>query len=368
MKVPPTIGQALKLIAVATVLGLVATGQHLLAMRMIDRPDYHTVTHALKSSVPGWYLWALLAPVVGWFVQRVSFERRRWLLPLLLHLGFAIAIVITHALLGEVVDRVIDFPSADHHPFSQTAAKILQGLLWNAPWSLASYAAVAGSLLSYHYYRRFREREIAAALLTGQLAEARLAALRHRLSPHFLFNSMNTIAMLVRMNRPADAIRTIAGLSELLRVVLVDEDRDEVSLAAELDLIRQYLEIEQIRFEDRLQVSIEATPESLRVEVPRLMLQPIVENAIRHGIGTRAGDGTIAIKAVVTNHQLRIAIEDNGPGLGAPPAPGTGVGIKNVEQRLATRYGAAAAFSLGDRPGGGAVATVTIPLPGGATR
>ncbi len=361
MTISPAAGRVGRLFAVATVLGLFATAQHYLAMRMVDRPDYHTIGHALKSSLPDWYLWALFVPLIGWFVRQVSFERRRWLVPLILHFGFAVAIVLVHGLLGEVVDRVIDFPSANHQPFLDTAGLIVRGLLGKAPWSLTGYAAVAGSILAYHYYRRFRERELAAARLTGQLAEARLAALRHQLSPHFLFNAMNTIAMLIRMNRGADAVRTVAGLSDLLRAILVDTDRDEVPLATEMALVRQYLAIEQIRFEDRLQVVIETTAESLQELVPRLILQPIVENAIRHGIGRQAGDGHLAIYAAIAGTDLEIRVEDNGPGLGATPIPGTGVGLQNVLQRLATRFLGKATFALENRPGGGAVATLRLP-------
>lgn len=331
-------------------------------MRMVDRPDYHTVGHALKSSLPTWYLWAAFAPLVSWFVKRVSFQRGRWLGPLLLHLAFAVAILVVHELLVEVIDRVIGFPTSSHYPFRQTAGLIVGSLLRGFPWSLANYAAVAGAILSYHFYQRYREREMAAATLARQLAEAQLASLRHQLSPHFLFNSMNTIAMLIRMDRGADAVRTVAGLSELLRSMLVDDDRNEVTLESELALIRQYLEIEQIRFADRLRFSIEATPESRSAIVPRLILQPIVENAIRHGIGRTATPGAIAIKASVAGRVLQIQVLDNGPGLGDPPTPGIGLGIKNVEERLAARYGSAATFSLKTTPGEETVATITLPV------
>ncbi len=362
MTTTPAARRFAQLAALATVLGLIASSQHFLAMRMVDRPDYHTVSHALKSSLPTWYLWAAFVPLVSWFVKRVSFQRDRWFGPLLLHLGFAISATIAHALLGELIDRVIGFPTSMHHPLRQTAGLIVGSLLRGFPWSLANYAAVAGAILAYHFYQQYREREVAAATLARQLAEARLASLRHQLSPHFLFNAMNTIAMLIRMDRGPDAVRTVAGLSDLLRSMLVDDDRNEVSLEAELALVRQYLEIEQIRFADRLRFSIEASTAALRTSVPRLILQPIVENAIRHGVGRVAAGGEVTVTAAIAKSLLRIEVRDNGPGPTAAESPGTGVGIRNVTDRLVARYGGAATFALEHGAGRGTVATITIPI------
>jgi two-component system LytT family sensor kinase len=357
---PPFPGPT-RLFAAATVIGLAMSAQHYLAMRMVDRPDYHTIGHALKSSLPTWYMWAALAPVVVFFIDRVGFDRRRWVGPLLLHLAFGFALVVVHALGVEVIDRIIDFPGDRHRPFFQTAAMIIGFLIRNLPLSLSSYGAVVGFFLAYRYYQRYRERELATATMAKELAEARLASLRQQLGPHFLFNAMNTIAMLVRKNRRDDAVRTIAGLSDLLRDMLADRGSDDVPLATELDTARRYLDIERIRFEDRLRVTVDAPPATLGVLVPRLLIQPLVENAVRHGIARRSAAGAVDIRAELAGTDLVITVTDDGPGPTVGESSGTGVGIASVAARLEAKYGPRASFELAAVAGGGARATIRLP-------
>lgn len=354
----PTIGQ---LFAAATVLGLVFGGQHYLAMRMVERPDYHTVGHALKASMPPWYLWAALGPSVIWFIERVRFTRQRWLGPLLLHLGFGSAVIAIHGLVTGAIYRLVDFPNDGHPPVGQAAVMILEGLLGDLPFSLSRYGAVAGFFLAYDHYQRYRDRELTSSRLAKELAETRLAGLRMQLGPHFLFNAMNTIAMLIRRNRPDDAVRTVAGLSELLRAFLTDAGAEDTSLGEEVETVRKYLDIEQIRFEDRLEVRYQVSADAARVVVPRLILQPVVENAVRHGIAARASAGAIVIAATVIGSTAIITVDDDGPG---PPDgnPSRGMGLRNVEARLTSRFGALATVTLSTMATGGARTELRIPI------
>jgi signal transduction histidine kinase len=233
-------------------------------------------------------------------------------------------------------------------------------LLTSLPWSIFMYFTVLGCVYAFAYYREAREREAQQARLSTQLAEARLGALRMQLHPHFLFNSLNAIAVLVRDQNTRDASRMLELLSGMLRQVLQAGTRQEVRLSAELKFVEQYLEIEQIRFSDRLEVDCLIDDAVRDVLVPEFILQPLVENAVRHGIAKRAEAGRIEIRALQAEGQLVITLQDNGPGY--YPTQGAGVGLANTRARLETMFGAAASLEVSNAPHGGTVATVRIPL------
>jgi len=207
-----------------------------------------------------------------------------------------------------------------------------------------------------------------------ELADARLRALRAQLRPHFMFNALNSVAMLVRSGRGTEAVDTIARVSDLLRDGLVDDDRAEVTLEEEVALARRYLAVEEVRFADRLEVHVDLTEQAKAARVPRLILQPLVENAVRHGIGARAAAGRIGIRARVSGRELIVEVSDDGhgPAVLTPRPPllsgegGTqvsnGVGLRNTRARLEAAYGSAARFTLEHAPDGGAIATLVIPL------
>jgi two-component system LytT family sensor kinase len=208
--------------------------------------------------------------------------------------------------------------------------------------------------------RAMKERELAQAL-RGQVTEARFQALRGRLNPHFLFNALNALAMLIRDERPKDAVRFLAGLSDLLRDAVDDSVPPEVPLRNELAFALKYLAVEQIRFDFPLRIDVDV-PDAVRdAFVPAMILQPLVENAIRHGIARREGAGTITIEARREGDDIRLAVRDNGGGL-ATVAPRKGTGLRNVEERLSELYGDAPRFRLAGIPGAfGAVASLAIP-------
>jgi LytS/YehU family sensor histidine kinase len=215
------------------------------------------------------------------------------------------------------------------------------------------------------YYRRYREGEIRASQLEALLAQAQLQALKMQLQPHFLFNTLNSISALLHKNVQA-ADTMIARLGDFLRLTLENAGRQDVSLREELEFLRCYLAIETIRFQDRLAVQIEAEPETLDARLPNLILQPIVENAIRHGIAPRSGRGRIAVSAKKQDGVLQVEVTDNGPGLASGGSSGSllreGLGLANTQARLQQLYGRSHRLDMENALGGGLTVILEIPF------
>ncbi|HEX9892484.1 MAG TPA: histidine kinase [Gemmatimonadales bacterium] len=353
----------------ATVLGLLTSAQHFMVMqRSADDPTWRTVQHALNKEMPFWYLWALLAPIVVWVLRRVPLARGRLALAIPVHAAVAIACILLHGVMLLAIYRLTGWP-VPTGPFWQVYR---EGILFRITLGLLAYTILFGTVLAADYYDRFRERERAAATLSTQLAEARVQALRMQLNPHFLFNTLNTVSMLVRQQANSQAVRMLAGLSGILRYVLEDAPPQEVTLRQEIDFIERYLAIEQSRFPDRLQVTVTAEPGTLEAMVPNLILQPLVENAIRHGIARRAAAGQLQILAARRGARLELEVRDDGPGFDGgvdpvtPPGgvlvPGAGIGLPNTIARLEQMYGPAGTLTLESPPAGGTIARVTLPF------
>jgi sensor histidine kinase YesM len=237
-------------------------------------------------------------------------------------------------------------------------------LLKTAFFELMVYCAVLAVDQAIAYQRRYREAALAQSQLEARLVEAQLDALKHQLHPHFLFNTINSITVLMRKGEAQSAIRMLGGLSDLLRRSLTTMRVELVSLDEELDFIARFLDIETTRFPDRLRVVVDVTPEARRGSIPCMLLQPIVENAIEHGIAPRVSGGCITITARVTGDRLRIEVRDDGVGLSseAPPREGHGVGLSNVRKRLAQLYPDTHTFRLEHGEPSGAVAILEIPF------
>ncbi len=339
---------------VALLAAMAVTRHHLQMMDHSPGGEYLTWRHAFFQEAPHYVFWALAIPIVFLFVDPVA--RRRWGWPrmLLAHVAFALAVVFLSIVLGSLWYGMRDVGTI---------------ILSSLPEQLFTYAAILAGVLAYHYAQRFFEREVAAGELATELAEARLSALRAQLRPHFMFNALNSVAMLVRSGRGPEAVDTIARVSELLRDGLEEDDRAEVTLEEEVALARRYLAIEEVRFADRLQVTVNLEEQAKGAPVPRLILQPLVENAVRHGIGVRAGAGRVEISARMAGEELIVVVRDDGPGPASPPDPlslqergNGGVGLRNTRERLKAAYGSAARLTLEHGPDGGAVATLVIPL------
>jgi len=229
----------------------------------------------------------------------------------------------------------------------------------------AAWLALAGLAHALHVHRRFRERELQTGLLSARLTEARLRALRNQLQPHFLFNALNGIATLVRRD-PQAAHEMLTSLSELLRMTLSQCERQEISLREEMDFLDRYLEVQRMRFGDRLAVRKEIEPATLDCAVPPLVLQPLVENAIRHGIEPLGSPGRVRIEARHEADELVLLVEDDGVGMDPPetgrPVNGHGVGLASIRERLVSLYGERGQVVLRGKPGAGVQAEVRLPF------
>lgn len=315
-------------------------------------------------------VWALLTPLFFWLSRRFSLEEGRWLRHLLLH--FMVALVASFALDYYGWETYVMFVETSRNwslTFSQRIARFL------FLDELIALLAVVAAGFARDYFLRYQahlretvELRTRSAELQVQLSESRFQTLRMQLNPHFLFNTLHTISTYLERD-PRGVRRMIARLSKLLRYTLEKTDVKEVPLRQELGFINDYLEIEQIRFEDSLEVTHDIAPEVLDAMVPNLILQPIVENAIKHGIGNRERDGRIEIRAWREDEWLHLSVSDNGPGLvetqgdGAPHAPAEtfGVGLRNTSERLESLYGEAQSISLEHIPAGGARAHIALP-------
>lgn len=312
-----------------------------------------------------WGYWGAVAPLVVWVARRYPVERGVWRRHLPVHIVVALVLVLAHlALTAWVVVLAFNRPE---EPIS--FGRMFMTYVFNR-WQLEVlvYAAIVGVWQTSQYLNRLREREMQANRLEAQLARAQLQALEMQLHPHFLFNTLQAISTLVSED-PAAARRMLTLLGDLLRTVLDDADRQVVPLRRELDFLTRYLEIERTRFPDRLQVQVEVPEELLDLSVPNLLLQPIVENAIKHGIGPRAAPGRVEVRGNLIDGRLRLVVRDDGTGAGGdgfdrpsvPHGARPGVGLANTQARLKQLYGADQEFTFTSIPGRGTTVTIEIP-------
>ncbi|HSX62248.1 MAG TPA: histidine kinase [Tahibacter sp.] len=230
-------------------------------------------------------------------------------------------------------------------------------LFAHVPLNWILYCLILGSVLAFEYYQRYHERALRAAQLERSLGDAKLHALELQLRPHFLFNTLNAIAGLVRSQRNDQAVTMIAGLADLLRYSLDQAERQRVPLAEEITMLERYLDIEMVRFSDRLTCTIAIDAEAGRALVPNLILQPLAENAARHGIAKLAGPGSVSIEASRAGERLQLRIRNSGA-LASDIVEG--IGIRNTRERLRALYGESAAFRLA-AVDGGVLATLDLP-------
>jgi sensor histidine kinase YesM len=349
-----------------TVVGLIYFAQNVTRRFYWDDPNPWQDIRYWSVNI---YISALLTPLIVWAGKRWPLERNQLARLLALHFLLSIAWACTRLALEAVFHLTWNEFWPIQPPISFTS-EITLLFIFGFHTAIVAYWVVLSIQSAFRNYARFQEREQAAlradlraSQLETQIAQARLGALKAQLQPHFLFNTLNAIVVLVRQQKGKLAEETLGRFSDLLRAVLADMDAQEVTLARELEYLRLYLSIEQLRFSDRLRVDTTVDPSLLDAAVPHMALQPIVENAIRHGIGRRAGSGVIDIRAERAGGSLRIVVRDNGPGFGAPGAAGgLNLGLANTRARLRQLYGDAAGLSTADDPAGGAVVTLVLPF------
>ncbi|WP_128546764.1 sensor histidine kinase [Larkinella soli] len=315
--------------------------------------------HVILSG--GWLIWFFLTPLVVRIARCWSLEQNTWYRSLLFHLAAGLGIATIHWLTEAGLLRLIW--TTNPIPLAIWLVK----LSYKFHVNILIYFAVAGAyyaLAYYHQYRTYQYEasrlELKTTQLEASLAQAQLQSLKMQLNPHFLFNTHHAIMSLVLQDRKEQAVRMLNRLSDLLRMTLESTHEPEIPLRQELEVVSLYLEIQQIRFENRLQVRMEVDPDCLPARVPNMFLQPLVENAVQHGIAPYARSGTIQLGVARRDSRLELTVCDSGPGLNGEAREGTG--LRNTLQRLETMYGPDHRFTLENPASGGLLVTIQIPF------
>lgn len=319
----------------------------------------------LLINLPIWVSAGLLTPAVVWLSRRAPFRRGELRPAVLVHLAGLVAFILVHSTMVRLFSLL-------HLGKPIT----LESLIWNVrdylAWGLDRevllFVVIVGLVQAIDYHGRFQERERAAAALEverarlqSSLSDARLETLRMQLQPHFLFNTLNAISTLILRGDGAAAQEMLQQLSRFLRMTLDESATQEVPLQTELEFLDAYLRIQKVRFGERLRVEIEVAPAARTATVPCLILQPLVENSVRHGLGADPKDAVIVIRAACAGDRLALTVEDNGRGLPKGGESSEGTGLRNIRERLAQLYPDGHRFQLRPRPGGGTMAEIEIP-------
>ena len=342
--------------AIWTIVALFFSTQVYLMNYAENQPIRSLQTFLIQASAC--YPWALATPLVLWLSRRFCIERSNWIRRLALHLLFGIILCSFLLALHVILYMVVLGRGSSITPF-----RVFNYVYFNLDRWLLIYGLILVLNHAFNYYQSFRKGELKASQLRTQLVQSQLEALKMQVQPHFLFNTLHSISAL--LSKDTDGARKmITRLGDFLRLTLENSGSMEVTLQQEIEFLHGYLEIERIRFQDRLTTDIHVDPDVLDVRVPNLILQPIVENAMRHAIGNSTS-GRVEITAVPRNGVVRIEVRDNGPGIQVDrtlEAPrGRGLGLANTRARLAGLYGKSASFELTNDPAGGLVVALEIP-------
>jgi two-component system, LytTR family, sensor kinase len=324
----------------------------------------HSAWKIFSWGVLTWCAWAPLTPAMIWLARRYSLVGPAWKRNALLHIPAFLIISAIHSAVGTAITLSINpFDSMGTSPtaFWPRFLSRLQGSFGS---DLLVYGGVIGVCYAIDYYRKYREREFLASQLEAQLAQAQLETLRMQLHPHFLFNTLNGIVGLVRDHKNDIAVNMLVGLSDLLRHALEHSDQQEVELQEELNFINVYLSIQQMRFSDRLQIKMEIDNNTKHALVPNLVLQPLAENALRHGLAKSVAAGEIGIRAHAENRNLKLTVFDNGVGLpnNWQLKSSAGIGLANTAARLEQLYNGNHRLDIRNRDEGGVEVIMVIPL------
>lgn len=334
-------------------------------------------TDVLAGNLPWWLAWAALTPAVISMARRYSPEDG-WPRFIGAHVaGATLLASLHHLVVGGLY--FLTHTRGGLYPVGGSVQPMTLGLQLRTFFfsyfilNLVTYGLVVAGYYAMEYYKRYREVELRGARMAADAHAARLEALRMELNPHFLFNTLNVVSGLVRAERRDDAVRTITRLGTLLRATLAEELGSEIPVSEELDLLEDYIEIVRIRFGERVTVEIDVDEAALDASVPTLVLQPLVENAVQHGVARHGGPGSIRIDVREADGAVVLSVANSGAGFddGAPsrpagadvagPTPGSGIGLENTRERLARLYGDAASLRPESLQEGGARVTLRIP-------
>ena len=326
------------------------------SMRGVVLPWHEVVFSGLAT----WLPFGVLAPLIIALVRHFPLEPGNWRRSAAWLAVGSLAVCVGYAVLRWAVSHI---PLVDPKPLPFTWLLVSQFYL-----AFQSYWVLVAVHQAWHNYKRFRDRALRASQLEARLARAQLEVLKGQLHPHFLFNTLNAISALVHRD-PNAADEMITQLSDLLRMSLDSIGIQEVTLGQEIDFLSRYLDIQRTRFQDRLHVRLSIPQGLMGVMVPNQVLQPIAENAIKHGLATRPECGHIEVTARQVDSWLELAVRDDGPGihLGPEGLPVGGIGLRNTRERLRELYGPGAVLTLANHPEGGAVVWLRLPLAGAVT-
>lgn len=300
-------------------------------------------------------MWGLMAPLILRARQKLPLSRGHWVGGLAFHLGFSFLIMAVFYL-----GRMFFGMLVEGDPLGKFWEMSLSNFYGRNIIDMAFYWAVLAFGFSSEIYQKYRSEELRSAQLETRLIETELKALRQQMHPHFLFNTLNTVAVLVREKKNDEAVTLVARLSTLLRMALDNTGVPEVTLRQEMDFLARYLEIQQVRFSDRLQVSIAITPEAMAARIPNLLLQPIVENAILQD-RPRPGPGHVDVLGRVEGGRLHLEVRDDGLGFDGTKRAKEGIGLANTRERLTKLYGAHGQLLLRSEPGRGVSVQIVLP-------
>jgi len=324
----------------------------------------HMAWRIFSWGILTWLAWAPLTPAIVWLARQYSLLGEAWKRNLIIHLPAFLLFSVLHSAAGTAITLWIKpFDNMGDSPKTFWPRFLLR-----IPGSFGSdllvYGGIVGIFYAIDYYRKYREREFQASRLEAQLAQAQLDSLRMQLHPHFLFNTLNSIVGLVRDNKNGAAVNMLVGLSDLLRHTLEYSSRHEVELREEINFIKLYLSIQEIRFSDRLRIELDIDPRTTKALVPNLILQPLTENALRHGIARSANSGLVGISSAVIDGHLRLTVYDEGAGL--PDdwqlKGSAGIGLANTIARLQQLYDDDQQFDIRNRDGGGVEVVIVMPF------
>ncbi|HJU44143.1 MAG TPA: histidine kinase [Vicinamibacterales bacterium] len=323
------------------------------------RPDTTAIfPFLLLINLFTWVGYGLWAPAIFWLGRRFRFDRRHWLVALAVHVPASLIITSLHLALVGVFRFYLQSVRGGDPDLGYTIA---EAFFRTVDLELPVYWAIIGLQHAVDYYRQARARELRAARLEVRLVQAQLQALQQQLHPHFLFNTLHAISTLVHRD-PDKADAMIERLSDLLRITLHKVGVQEVELAEELEYLRAYLDIEQVHFGPRLLIDYRIDVAALDVMVPTLILQPLVENAIRHGLEPQVRGGSLTIEAQADGDTLWLRVRDNGVGFAKGVPRRDGLGLSNTRSRLDRLYGEQAALTIRENPGGGVLVDLYLPL------
>ncbi len=345
------------MLAFWTLVGLAFASQFYLSSAQIGRTV--SWTQAITYSLGDWYVWAVLSlPILALARRFPPDAARPWRIATV-HLAAALVTSFIYVLLRSAVGQLQSWIIGEPATFAEVFRPLL---IKTFPFNLLIYGVIISVSHAIDYYRKYHDRTVHTLELEKHLAEARLQALLRQLKPHFLFNTLNGIASL--MHRDVDAAdRMLVRLSELLRMTMNRTGQPLTAVREEIAFIQKYLDIERIRFSDRLNFTVNVAPAALDAELPSLIIQPLVENAIRHGIEPNTRNGLIEVSVERVGNELQVIVRDNGVGMPADGFKREGIGLGNTRARLRELYGDRHCFELANHPDGGLLVRLTIPAP-----